>query len=117
MVYKDYLEILLDLEQKCLINKNLSVLPDSEPIEIEQEYLHKQDTTSLEIVKENDHTYRVSGGYIENLARGIVFNDTASNGYFQYRLEKDGVMDKIRAKGAKNGDTICMGSLEFELVD
>ena len=100
-----------------LINKNLSVLPDSEPIEIEQEYLHKQDTTSLEIVKENDHTYRVSGGYIENLARGIVFNDTASNGYFQYRLEKDGVMDKIRAKGAKNGDTICMGSLEFELVD
>lgn len=25
MVYKDYLEILLDLEQKCLINKNLSL--------------------------------------------------------------------------------------------
>ena len=100
-----------------IINKNLSVLPDSEPIEIEQEALYTPDTTSLEITKENEHTYRVSGGYIDNLQRGIVFTDTASNGYFQYRLEKDGIIDKIKQKGAKNGDTICMGNLEFELVD
>ena len=101
----------------ALIADNLSVIPDREPIEVEQDCLYVKDTTSLNIEKEDEHTYRVSGGYIENLARGIVFNDTASNGYFQYRLEKDGVMEKIREKGAKNGDTICMGSLEFELVD
>lgn len=100
-----------------LISNNLSYLPDSEPIEIEQESLHVQDITSLNIEKENDHTYRVSGGYIENLQRGIVFTDTASNGYFQYRLEKDGIIDQIRKRGAKNGDTILMGNLEFELVD
>lgn len=100
-----------------VISKNLSVLPNSEPTEIEQEALYVPDTTSLEIVKEDEHTYRVSGGYIENLQRGIVFTDTASNGYFQYRLEKDGIIDKIREKGAQNGDTICMGNLEFELVD
>jgi len=99
------------------ISNNLTYLPDSEPMEIEQQALHIQDTTSLVIEKENDHTYRVSGGYIENLQRGIVFTDTASNGYFQYRLEKDGIIDKIKQKGAKNGDTICMGNLEFELVD
>ena len=100
-----------------LISNNLSVLPDSEPIEIEQESLYVVDTTSLNIEKENEHTYRISGGYIDNLSRGIVFTDTASNGYFQYRLEKDGVIDKLRKSGAKNGDTICMGNLEFELVD
>jgi len=99
------------------IAKNLSYLPDKEPIEIEQEALHVQDITSLNIVKEKENTYRVSGGYIENLQRGIVFTDTASNGYFQYRLEKDGIIDQIRKKGAKNGDTILMGNLEFELVD
>ena len=99
------------------IAKNLTVLPDKEPIEIEQEALHVQDTTSLNIVKEKENTYRVSGGYIENLQRGIVFTDTASSGYFQYRLEKDGIIDQIRKKGAKNGDTILMGNLEFELVD
>jgi len=26
-------------------------------------------------------------------------------------------MDKIREAGAVEGDTICMGNLEFELVD
>ncbi len=101
----------------ALIANNLSVIPNREPIEVEQDCLYVKDTTSLNIDKEDAHTYRISGGYIENLARGIVFTDTASNGYFQYRLEKDGVMDKVRKMGAKNGDTICMGSLEFELVD
>ena len=99
------------------ISNNLSYLPNKEPIEIEQEALHVQDITSLKIEKEKENTYRVSGGYIENLQRGIVFTDTASNGYFQYRLEKDGIIDQIRKKGAKNGDTILMGNLEFELVD
>ena len=79
--------------------------------------LHIEDITSLKIEKIDAHTYRVSGGYIQNLQRGIVFTDTASNGYFQYRLEKDGIMDQIRQAGAVEGDTICMGNLEFELVD
>ncbi|MBQ8430391.1 MAG: GTPase ObgE [Clostridia bacterium] len=90
------------------ISENLTVLPNTEPIPIEQDKLHVEDITSLEIEKEDEHTYRVSGGYINNLTRGIVFTDTASNGYFQYRLEKDGIIDKIREKGAKNGDTIFM---------
>ena len=89
----------------------------SDPIPVEMSQLHVEDITSLNIEKIDEHTYRVSGGYIENLQRGIVFTDTASNGYFQYRLEKDGIIDKIREAGAKEGDTICMGNLEFELVD
>ena len=99
------------------IYEKLKTLPKSKPIKVEKQELHIEDTTSLNIEKVDAHTYRVSGGYIQNLQRGIVFTDTASNGYFQYRLEKDGVMDKIREAGAKEGDTICMGNLEFELVD
>ena len=95
----------------------LQTLPKPDPIPVEKHELHIEDITSLNIEKEDAHTYRVSGGYIQNLQRGIVFTDTASNGYFQYRLEKDGVIDKLREAGAKEGDTICMGSLEFELVD
>jgi GTP-binding protein len=97
--------------------EKLQTLPKSEPIAVELAELHVEDTTSLNIEQVDAHTYRVSGGYIQNLQRGIVFTDTASNGYFQYRLEKDGIMDKIREAGAKEGDTICMGNLEFELVD
>ena len=99
------------------IYDKLQTLPKPDPIPVEKQELHVEDITSLNIEKEDAHTYRVSGGYIQNLQRGIVFTDTASNGYFQYRLEKDGVIDKLREAGAKEGDTICMGSLEFELVD
>ena len=99
------------------IYDRLQTLPKSEPIATELAELHVEDITSLNIEKIDEHTYRVSGGYIQNLQRGIVFTDTASNGYFQYRLEKDGVIDKIRQAGAVEGDTICMGNLEFELVD
>ena len=95
----------------------LQTIPKPDPIRVEKKELHVEDITSLNIEKVDAHTYRVSGGYIQNLQRGIVFTDTASNGYFQYRLEKDGIMDKIREAGAKEGDTICMGNLEFELVD
>lgn len=97
--------------------EKLQTLPKPDPIRVEKKELHVEDITSLNIEKVDAHTYRVSGGYIQNLQRGIVFTDTASNGYFQYRLEKDGIMDKIREAGAKEGDTICMGNLEFELVD
>lgn len=99
------------------IYEKLQTLPKPEPIKVEKQELHVEDTTSLNIEKVDAHTYRVSGGYIQNLQRGIVFTDTASNGYFQYRLEKDGIIDKIREAGAVEGDTICMGNLEFELVD
>lgn len=99
------------------IYEKLQTLPKPEPIRVEKTELHIEDITSLNIEKIDAHTYRVSGGYIQNLQRGIVFTDTASNGYFQYRLEKDGIMDKIREAGAVEGDTICMGNLEFELVD
>ncbi len=99
------------------IYDKLQTLPKPAPIQVEKHELHVEDITSLNIEKVDAHTYRVSGGYIQNLQRGIVFTDTASNGYFQYRLEKDGVIDKIREAGAVEGDTICMGSLEFELVD
>ena len=99
------------------IYEKLQTLPKPDPIPVEKHELHVEDITSLNIEKIDNHTYRVSGGYIQNLQRGIVFTDTASNGYFQYRLEKDGIMDKIREAGAVEGDTICMGNLEFELVD
>ena len=106
----------IDILLKTIYNK-LQTLPKPAPIEPELDELHTEDISSVNIEKIDEHTYRVSGGYIENLQRGIVFTDTASSGYFQYRLEKDGIIAKIREAGAVNGDTICMGNLEFELVD
>ena len=93
----------------------LITLPKSEPIPVEQTELAKVDTTSVKIEKLEEHVFEVSGGYLDNLQRGIVFNDTQSLAYFQLRLEKDGIMDKLKEAGCVDGDTVIFGSLQYEI--
>ncbi len=93
----------------------LSTLPKSEPMPIEQTELIKRDTTSIKIDKLEPHVYELSGGYLNNLQRGIVFNDSRSLAYFQLRLEKDGIMDKLKEAGVVDGDTVIFGSLQYEI--
>ena len=97
------------------IYKKLITLPKSEPIPVEQTELATKDTTSIKIDKLADHTFELSGGYLNHLQRNIVFNDTQSLAYFQQRLEKDGIMDKLKEAGVEDGDTIIFGSLEYEI--
>lgn len=97
------------------IYQKLITLPKSEPIPVEQVELEKKDTTSVKIDKLSEGVYELSGGYLNNLQRGIVFNDSRSLAYFQLRLEKDGIMDKLKEAGVKDGDTIVFGSLEYEI--
>ena len=99
------------------ISKLLKTLPPIEPLEVEKVELDKKDTTSIEIVKIDEGYYELAGGYFEQLIRGIVVDDYESLSYFQKRLKKDGIIDKLREAGAKNGDTIKIGKVEFELVD
>lgn len=102
-----------DLVKK--IYEKLKTLPKSEPIPVEQTELETKDTTSINIEKLEEHVFEVSGGYLNNLQRGIVFNDTQSLAYFQMRLEKDGVMDKLKEAGCVDGDTVIFGSLQYEI--
>lgn len=106
----------IDLLIRTVYDK-LKTLPKIQPIPAEKRELHISDTTSLKIERTEEHKFVISGGYIENLQRGIVFSDPASQSYFMYRLEKDGIMDKIRQAGAVDGDTIVFGDLQYELVD
>lgn len=95
----------------------LATLPKPEAIDIEEFNFDAKDTTSVEITVNEYGEYVVSGGYIDNLIRGVVLSDYESNAFFQKRLKEDGILDKLREKGAKNGDTVHIGSIEFEFVD
>ena len=97
------------------VYEKLKTLPKTEPIPVEQTELAVKDITSINIDKLTDGVYEVSGGYLDNLQRGIVFNDNQSLAYFQQRLEKDGVMDKLKEAGCKDGDTVVFGSLQYEI--
>ena len=97
------------------IYKKLQTIPKSKPIPVEQIELEKKDTTSVKIDKLAPNVYELSGGYLDNLQRGIVFNDSRSLAYFQSRLEKDGIMEKLKQAGVQDGDTIVFGSLQYEI--
>ena len=102
-----------DLVKK--VYDKLKTLPMSEPIPVEQTELEVKDTTSIKIEKLAEHEWRLSGGYLDNLQRGIVFNDTQSLAYFQLRLQKDGIMDMFKEKGVQDGDIMHFGALEYEI--
>ncbi len=118
--------IILEISALCRTNvedliketyKLLSTLPVPEAIEIEEHNFDQKDTTSLNIEVTENGEYIVSGGYIDNLIRGVVLSDYESNAFFQRRLKEDGVLDKLKEKGAKEGDTVHIGNIEFEFVD
>ena len=75
------------------------------------------DNQSYEIDRMDDGTFVVSGGFIDMLSKNVVISDVDSNRYFQKKLIERGIIDDLRRRGAKEGDTVEIGDIEFEFVD
>lgn len=104
-------------ELKNTIWNMLEKIPKTKETEIETFALDERDKTSVEITKEDEHTYRVSGGLIDEISRGIILSDMHSFAYFQKRLKQDGILDKLYEAGAVDGDTIKIKDAEFVMTD
>ena len=101
-----------------LVKKIFSVLndlPAAAPMEFEPFEYAKSDPDQFEVEKLEDGTYEVTGGLVELLIRKVVLSDHESNRFFQNVLKEKGVIDKLKELGAKDGDTIIVGDVEFEL--
>ena len=96
------------------VYNKLKTIPKPQPIEIEDFDFDAKDKTSITIEKEGQGIYRVSGGYIDNLSRGVVLNDSLSFAYFQKRLVEDGVIEKLLQNGMQQGDIVRIKDVEFE---
>ncbi len=79
--------------------------------------LDKKDLTSIAITRDSAGTFIVSGGYVENLNRYVVLDDSESFAYFQKRLREDGVIEALKNKGAKDGDEVKILNITFTFVD
>jgi GTP-binding protein len=104
-------------ELKNKIWEKLKDIPKPAPQDIEYFELDQRDNDSLEIIKEEEGIYRLAGGLIDSIVRGVILSDMASFAYFQRRLKQDGILDKLRAEGAVDGDTIRIKDVEFILTD
>lgn len=92
----------------------LSKLPKKPPLEIEEFNFDVKDKSSIIITRDDEGAFIVSGGRIDEFARGIVLSDTRSFAYFQKSLEKMGVITMLKERGFKNGDTIKIKDAVFE---
>lgn len=97
--------------------KMLDTLPQLEKQEYEPFVYEAIDNSSYEITCCGNGVYEVTGGFVENLNRKTTLDDEDSFRFFQRALKRSGLLDELRKKGAKDGDTIIMGDTEFDFVE
>ena len=61
--------------------------------------------------------YEVAGTSMDRLIDSVNFDDDESIAWFHRTLRRWGVIDALRAKGAREGDTVRLGDMEFDFVE
>jgi len=102
---------------KLLTLEKLSKLPIKPPVEIEKFDFDKRDVESLNITRDDEGAFVISGGKIDNFIRGVVLSDTRSFAYFQKTLNEMGVIDMLKEKGLVNGSIVKIKDITFEYTD
>ena len=95
----------------------LAELPPPQPIEHEAFVYERPDESSFEIVRDDDGAYVVLGPLVDLLERNVVLDDSDSLAYFQKTLRDKNVIKQLRKAGAKDGDTVVIGEIEFDFID
>lgn len=100
------------------IAEDLSKLP---PIKTyEPEYVAPvepiDENYDVDITRLNGDAYMVEANWIKRAMGGVNFSDYESRMYFENLLRKNGVFDKLEARGVNEGDTIIIYDLEFEYI-
>ena len=67
-------------------------------------------------VRKENQKYVVEGEWLFNFMGQINFGDYESLNFFQRVLIKNGVIDKLREAGVKEGDTVSIYDFEFDFV-
>lgn len=104
-----------ELKKKVL--ETLKKIPKKPALKVEEFDFDKKDFSTIEIKRHDDGSFEVYGGRIENLARGVVISDQLSFAYFQNRLKEMGVIEMLKEKGLKEGDTVIIKDLSFEYME
>ena len=99
---------------KLLTLEKLSKLPKKPPLQIEESDFDKRDYDSINITRDDEGAFVISGGRIDNFIRGVVLSDTRSFAYFQNKLTEMGIIDMLKERGLKNGDTVKIKDISFE---
>ena len=96
------------------VAETLKTLPPKQREEFTPFKYSRPDANRYEVSRRDDAAFVVTGGYIDELCRGIVLNDPSSFAYFQKAIKDKGIIKTLKQKGMKPGDTVSIGGIEFE---
>lgn len=65
----------------------------------------------------DEGVYVLEGSSIDSLIASVNFDDYESLNWFQRTMRKSGIIDGLRDKGCREGDTVRMGDMEFDFVE
>ena len=99
------------------IFEKLKTLPKLEPIESEVLDYDERDTSSFECAQLDENVFEVTGGLINELCRKLVLTEDESLQFAQKKLKEAGVIKALKKLGLKNGDTIVLGTTEFDYTE
>jgi GTPase len=110
--------VLKDFVEKCL---DLIPREIEEVIIDEDPFATDHDDTGFEIIKEDqsDRTTKwvVHCGKIERIMKLTKLDDLESLNYLFRNLKALGIINAVKAKGAKDGDSINLDGVDFELTE
>ncbi len=95
----------------------LKTLPPAAPVEFEPFEYEKPDENGFEIEKDEDGAFVVIGPLVDMLIRNVVVSDYQSLAYMQSILKDKGVIKELKRLGAKDGDVVVIGDVEFDFID
>lgn len=104
-----------------LIARTLTTLPpilsyEAEAVPITDEF-EGASPADVIVRRDDDGAYVCEGAWLELLVGRVNFSDRESLMYFERSLNKEGIIDKLRARGCSEGDTVRMYGLEFDFID
>lgn len=96
-----------------VVTAKLRTLPPKQREEFIPFKYQRPDANRYEVSREDDASFVVTGGYIDELCRGVVLNDPASFAYFQKAIKDKGIIKTLKQRGMQEGDTVRIGGIEF----
>lgn len=80
-------------------------------------YKHESERDDFRITRDPDGAYVISGEKLEKLFKMTDFSRDESVKKFARQLRAMGIDEGLRARGAKDGDTVRLLEYEFEFID
>ena len=78
---------------------------------------HRDDELPLNIYKESNKVYVVEGPRVEKMLGYTNLESERGFHFFQNYMKEQEIIDRLKALGLKDGDTVRVGGMEFEYYD